>query len=388
MKRICFLFNHDETHQLAHSLPIAVELLKAGGFEIVLAYSSDKLGSEIKRLAGDALARAVVVRLSLKSHASELAARLLDGLVPASVALLYRGNLDFFRGFDALVVSEKTSLLLKTRYKLDNLKIIHTRHGAGDRAIGFNRQSALFDLVLVSGDKIRDRLIADAGLSSEQIAICGYPKFDFCTGNKFADRFDNPERPVVLYNPHSSPRLSSWHRHGQAVLDMFLNQERYNLIFAPHVMLFARKWNATIHPPALARMKKPSSAVLDCPHIQVDLASAASCDMSYINRADVYLGDVSSQVYEFLHRPRPCVFLNSHDVAWQGDPSYLHWTAGPVVNRPDQLLDVIDRAIASHGEYAEKQAYLLDKTFSITADPASVQAARAISRFLGSGESD
>lgn len=382
MKRICFLFNHDQTHQLAHSLPIALQMLARGDHEIVLAYSSDVIGQELARLGGAALAGASLVRLGLKSPISRLAAEWLDRTVPATKALLYRDNLDFFRSFDALVVSEKTSLLLKTRYGLDRLKIIHTRHGAGDRAIGFNRQSALFDLVLVPGDKVRQRLIREAGLSPDRIAICGYPKFDLCADNRFAGSFPDPKRPVVLYNPHPSPRLSSWHRHGQAVLDAFVGQDRYNLIFAPHVMLFARNWTLTIDPPAVARVRRPGPSVSACPHIHVDLGSGDSSDMSYTNRADLYLGDVSSQVYEFLRAPRPCLFLNSHKVAWQNDPNYLHWTAGPVIESPDGLIDAIDRAFASKGDYRAQQYRLLDDTFSVSAEPSAVRAARAIDAFL------
>ena len=382
MKRICFLFNHDQTHQLAHSLPIALQMLARGDHEIVLAYSSDVIGQELARLGGAALAGASLVRLGMKSPISRFAAEWLDRTVPATKALLYRDNLDFFRSFDAVVVSEKTSLLLKTRYGLDRLKIIHTRHGAGDRAIGFNRQSALFDLVLVPGDKVRQRLIREAGLSPDRIAICGYPKFDLCADNRFAGSFPDPQRPVVLYNPHPSPRLSSWHRHGQAVLDAFVGQDRYNLIFAPHVMLFARNWTLTIDPPAVARVRRPGPPVSACPHIHVDLGSGASSDMSYTNRADLYLGDVSSQVYEFLRAPRPCLFLNSHKVAWQNDPNYLHWTAGPVIQSPDGLIDAIDRAFASKGDYRAQQYRLLDDTFSVSAEPSAVRAARAIDAFL------
>ncbi|MDM7957025.1 hypothetical protein [Blastomonas sp.] len=382
MKRICFLFNHDQTHQLAHSLPIAVQMLAQGGNEIVLAYTSDAIGQELARLGGVELAGASMIRLGLKSPVARFAAVWLDSAVPATKALLYRDNLDFFRSFDALVVSEKTSLLLKTRYGLDRLTIIHTRHGAGDRAIGFNRQSALFDLVLVPGDKIRQRLIKEAGLAPDRIAICGYPKFDLCADNRFADSFPEPHRPVVLYNPHPSPKLSSWHRHGRAVLDAFVGQDRYNLIFAPHVMLFARKWTVTIDPPAVARVQPPGAAVSASSHIHLDLGSGASSDMSYTNRADLYLGDVSSQVYEFLRAPRPCLFLNSHNLAWRNDPNYLHWTAGPVIETPDRLIEAIDRAFASQAEYRAQQYRLLDDTFSVSPEPSALRAARAIEAFL------
>jgi CDP-glycerol glycerophosphotransferase (TagB/SpsB family) len=383
MKRICFLFNHDQIHQLAHSLPIALALAERGTHQIVLAYAKAAIRAEIERQASPALLERVeLVELGLKRSGSQLLASTLERLIPANKLLIYRDNREFFASFDAVVVSEKTSLLLKTHYGLDNLKLIHTRHGAGDRAIGFNKESVGFDLVLVSGPKIRDRLIAEAGLTPEQIALVGYPKFDLCAANRFADTFPAPERPVVLYNPHPSPKLSSWFKHGAAVLHAFRNQDRYNLIFAPHVMLFERKWVVTLDPPSLARVMPPGPQVRADPRIHIDTDSAASSDMSYTNRADIYLGDVSSQVYEFLRSPRPCLFLNSHNVDWQDDPNYLHWRAGPVLENADGLLDVIDAAVASRGDYAGAQQALIDATFSLSDRPSAERAADAISAFL------
>ncbi len=382
MTRICFLFNHDQTHQLAHSLPIALALAARGTHEVVLAYAKDAIRAEIERQADPALlARVKLVKLGLKRAGSQALAGVLERLVPATKLLLYRDNLDFFGGFDAVVVSEKTSLLLKTRYGLTGLKLIHTRHGAGDRAIGFNRESAGFDLVLVSGPKIADRLIAEAGLKPEQIALVGYPKFDLCANNRFANTFPAPDRPVVMYNPHPSPKLSSWFKHGAAVLEAFRDQDRYNLIFAPHVMLFARKWVVTIDPPSLARVTPPGPEYRSQPRIHIDTGSAASSDMSYTNRADIYIGDVSSQVYEFLRSPRPCLFLNSHGVVWQDDPNYLHWRAGPVLESAEGLLGAIDAAVASHPAYADAQQALIDATFSLSTRPSAERAADAITAF-------
>ena len=383
MTRICFLFNHDQTHQLAHSLPIALALAARGVHRITLAYARQSVRAEIERQADPALlARMELVQLRLRSAPARLLAGALEGLVPATKLLIYRDNLDFFRSFDAVVVSEKTTLLLKTRYGLDNLKLIHTRHGAGDRAIGFNPESAKFDLVLVSGPKIRDRLIADAGLAPERIALVGYPKFDLCAHNRFVDTFPAPERPTVLYNPHPSPKLSSWFRDGAAVLEAFRGQDRYNLIFAPHVMLFERRWVVTIDPPSLARVRAPGAEFSGEPRIHIDPGSAASSDMSYTNRADIYLGDVSSQIYEFLRAPRPCLFLNSHGVDWRGDPNYLHWQAGPVLESAHGLLDAIDAAVASHRDYAGTQQALIDATFALSGRPSAERAADAIGAFL------
>lgn len=383
MKRICFLFNHDQTHQVAHSLPIALALAARGEHRIILAYAREAIRAEIERQADPALiVRVELVRLGLKRAGTRMLAGALERLVPAVKLMIYRDNLDFFRSFDAVVVSEKTTLLLKTRYGLERVKLIHTRHGAGDRAIGFNRASAAFDLVLVSGPKIERRLIDDAGLAPEQIALVGYPKFDLCANNRFAGSFPAPQRPTVIYNPHPSPKLSSWFRHGAAVLAAFRNQDRYNLIFAPHVMLFERKWVVTIDPPSLARVVPPGPEFAREPRIHIDTGSAASSDMSYTNHADIYLGDVSSQVYEFLRVPRPCLFLDSHGVDWRDDPNYLHWQAGPVLQSADGLLDAIDAALAAHPDYAPVQQALIDATFSLSDRPSAERAADAITAFL------
>jgi hypothetical protein len=381
MARICFLFNHDQTHQLAHSLPIALAMIQEGTHEVVLAVSTDSLEQEIRRQSGDALGRATIVRLDLTSAASKSTNWLLGSVLPIRKLLLYRDNLDFFQSFDALVVSEKSSLLLKTRYGL-KLPIIHTRHGAGDRDIGFNRESAAFDLVLVSGPKIRDRLVQQAGVDPDHIAVVGYSKFDLCSDNRADVPFANPGLPTVVYNPHPSPHLSSWYRDGRAVLQAFRDQNRYNLIFAPHVMLFSRRWTVTIDKLSLAAVHKPASDVLQAPNIHADLGSALSNDMSYTNRADIYIGDVSSQVYEFLYRPRPCLFLNSHGVDWADQPAYLHWRAGPVIDRPDTIIAAVDEAVACHADYLPVQRELLNSTFSVTETSAPVRAAKAIDEFL------
>lgn len=385
MQSICFLFNHDQAHQVAHSLPVALHLIKTGAAHVTLAVTNPALEDEIRRLAHDVADNLEIIRLQTNSVATQLIVRLLDGLIPAKKLLIYRDNLDFFRRYDALIVSEKSSLILKTRYGLNHLKIIHTRHGAGDRAIGFNSESAGFDLILVSGPKIRDRLVKEAGVPEQKIRITGYAKFDIATKDR-KSLFSNSELPTILYNPHPSPHLSSWFRFGTRILEQFYQSDRYNLIFAPHVMLFARPWNVTIDRFSIAYTKKPPQRYFNAPNILMDLGSPLSTDMTYTNAADLYLGDVSSQVYEFLHRPRPCLFLNAHQDDWQGNPNYRHWTAGPVTSDPENILDAVDEAFSTQSSYKDIQNQLLSDSFSVTSDPASSRAARAIIEFLESNE--
>ena len=380
--RIGFFFNHDQVHQVAHSLPIALSLLRGqSGVEVVIATTNDRLSAEVRRLAVKAGMILPMVQLGLKSASSRWAARGLDALLPAGKLCIYRENLDFFRTLDALVVAEKTSLLLKTRYGLDRLKIIHTRHGAGDRAIGFNKASALFDHVLVSGPKVRDRLIREAGVAPHRLSVVGYPKFDLAE-HAGASPFAGSDRPTVLYNPHPAPHLSSWYRDGLAVLEHFRRDTRYNLIFAPHVMLFHRRFVLTIDRLRLHRTGAIPRRFHDAPNIHIDLGSTASTDMTYTAAADIYLGDVSSQVYEFLHRPRPCIFLNSHRVAHRGDASYLHWHAGEVIEGAGALGTSLDRAAEMHHRYGPAQRELFQRSFDLSQERSSDRAARAIRSVL------
>ncbi len=381
--RIGFLFNHDQIHQVAHSLPIALELAR-GGFdgEIVVATTTERLAREVQRLGGPLVGTRIEhVQLKL-GRTSERLAGWLGGVLPAAKVLIYRDNLDFFRSLDVLVVAEKTSLILRKAFHLTRPLLVHTRHGAGDRAIGFDRHSAGFDHVLCSGEKIRERLIRDAGVSATDISVVGYPKFDIVQPSVRL-MSGMPDKPVVLYNPHPSPHLSSWYRHGRAVLDFFIDNDDYQLIFAPHVMLFERRFVVTIDRLRIDRPGRLHERYLRSPNIHIDLGSRASTDMSYTLSADIYLGDASSQVYEFLYRPRPCLFLNSHRHAWRGDPNFEHWNAGPVIEGPEQLTAGLRQTLDQHARtFLPIQQQMRARSFDVSERPSSQRAAEALMRFM------
>jgi hypothetical protein len=384
--RIGFLFNHDQIHQVAHSLPIALALARTqSDAEIILATTNCRTEAEVMRLASDSLGgRLSHRRLTLVSPFSKTLARVSGPIAPSAKLLIYKDNLDFFRSLDVLVVSEKTSLVLKSRYGLDHLKIVHTRHGAGDREIGFNPESARFDHVLVSGGKVRDRLIRHAGVDPRKITIVGYPKFDLY-GDMPGLGFPEDDRPVVLYNPHVSPHLSSWYKWGRQILDWFADQDEYRLIFAPHVMLFERPLVVSIDKLRLGRPGGIQKRHLASPNIHIDLGSRASTTMAYTNRADIYLGDVSSQIYEFLLRPRPCLFADAHQTMWQGDPNYAHWAAGPVFDDIADLGKALARARKQQPMiFRPIQEQLFRYSFDLDERPSSERAAGVVARIAGS----
>ena len=50
--RIAFLFNHDQIHQVGHSLPIAFALARmAPEDEVIVATTNDRLRAEVIRIA-------------------------------------------------------------------------------------------------------------------------------------------------------------------------------------------------------------------------------------------------------------------------------------------------------------------------------------------------
>ena len=156
--------------------------------------------------------------------------------------VVLKANLPLFASLDALVAPERNCLQLRTQLGLDRLILIHTRHGAGDREGGFDAKSGAFDLTLLPGPKYVDRLRDLGYLQDGRYAQVGWPKFDVVRGlHAQRQRFFANDRPVVVYNPHFDQRVSSWRGLGVEVLEYFADHPEYNLIFAPHLVLFKRQ---------------------------------------------------------------------------------------------------------------------------------------------------
>lgn len=377
-----FLLNHEGGHQAAHVLPIVRAFAHLHpDIAVPLIVAPGATEAEARRFLLDAPANIALKVMRGASTGARLATGLLGNAVPFDRISTLGQNLDLFRPLAALVVPEKTSLMLKARFGLSDLKMIHTRHGAGDRAVGFDKASARFDFVLLSGAKVRDRLQAAGAIGDGNYAMVGYPKFDLAQDRAPVRLFDN-DRPTVVYNPHPTPALSSWFAMGEQILDHFANNPQYNLVFAPHVMLFAKRWSVSVSPPSIARVKAVAQRFHGLPNIRIDLGSAASVDMSYTRAADIYLGDASSQIYEFLTRPRPCIFLNPRRHDWREDANFSHWQAGDVLEDVTALGAALEKAVRNPSAYREAQEKLFSYTFDLNEVPSSVRAARAISEYL------
>jgi hypothetical protein len=177
----------------------------------------------------------------------------------------------------------------------------------------------------------------------------------------------------VLYNPHFHRTLGSWRRWGVDILEAFADQDEFNLIFAPHLRLFAGR-----------RVPAAIRRLTGHPRIHVDLGgSAAGIDMTYTRLADLYLGDVSSQVYEFIRTPRACVFLNPTGADWAGDESFAHFRFGPVLDAPQGVVAAVSEALQRRTAYADAQRAGWRATFGDGETSSSLRAAQAIGRLAG-----
>ncbi len=363
-----------QLHQVFHSLPIAAQLAARHPQVEVHAAAAMPMHVEFIRNLLAKYARDAPVKVDA------LERPLWDSLGAKKRTILK--NRAYMRAFDAIVTPERTSLflrksLLMRNLGLDRTRLIWTRHGAGDRAVGFARDVDQFDYVLLAGPKIEARLLGAGLIHPGRYTGGVYAKFDWLLNRPTRGRWFDNDLPVVLYNPHFESSLSSWPVHGMAVLDFFASSGRYNLIFAPHVRLFD---------PPTPRKFRAFARFADHPNMRIDLGSEYSIDMSYLDAADLYLGDVSSQVAEFVYRPRPCVFIDSHQVSWRDDPNYGFWALGPVIRDISSLASTLDAALARPAEFAQLQANYVAATFGVAAGTMSAaRGADAIVHFLENG---
>lgn len=329
------------SHHHAHFLPVACELHRRGRLDVSI-FVPDR--AEAPAIAGLATALGLpqppIIAMDLPVA--------VERVLPARLDKLARlvGWSRKLRDGDAILTAERTSTLLK-RLPGACPRFIHIPHGAGDGAAGFEARFRLFDKVIVAGPKDRDRLVGEGLANGRTCTVAGPVKVAAMLRVQ-AGRprlFDN-DRPIIVYNPHFKVRLSSAAAFTRRLVAAIARDGRFNLVIAPHVRM-ARGWTAEQRR-AWERLAVPG-------RIAVDLGSSRSIDMTYTLGADLYIGDVSSQVYEFLVQPRPCLFVDAHGVDWRNSADYAMWQLGEVVPPDCDILAAIDRAFARHAEFRPLQ---------------------------------
>lgn len=387
MMKVGFLFNHEQLHQIPHAITVAYELSQlANDFDVKIITSSDRQLNYIKKFEVDYPEHnCSYEEISMPDYLKTFYS-IFDRALPISKIAMLKRNLSIFETLDALVVPEKTSLLLKSYFGLADLKYILTTHGSGDRKFGYNKGKGKCDLLFLSGEKIQKRMDKEGVLATTDYSIVGYPKFDAVKALSGDNKhlFKN-DRLTVIYNPHFSPNVSSWYKLGMDILDFFYTSEKYNLIFAPHIMLYTRKMHFSEEKKSSIGWVKPiPDKYYNCNHILIDTDSIACTDMTYTLGADIYMGDVSSQYHEFLIKPRPSLFINAHQIAWENDESYINWHTGVVVDDILKLEEGLQQSVKDHEKYRSSQEELFNATFELKDESSSIRGAKAIINFLNS----
>lgn len=383
--QVCFLYNHDAGHQVAHNIGIAAALAERHpGIRTVIAFGSPAIRREIvKHLTPRQIAALEWLDLGLPRWGDTLLGPL-NRLVPVRRLARLWTNARRLRAFDLIVSTERTCLTLKRRWGADGPAFAYVPHGSGDRNVAYHPALRDFDLMLVSGQKLVDQMVANRIAPADHCRVIGYAKFDTLKG-RTPERFFDNDNPVFLYNPHFDPVLSSWYDHGPQIIDWFAAHPQYNLIFAPHVMLFYKALH--ISPEYKRGRRRPDidPAWRGRPNIRIDVDSERLFDMSYTLAADAYIGDMSSQVYEFLYRPRAVYFLDVHSENGGGGdgPAYEMWQNGPVVTSARGLFPLIPEWQAIAAQYRAEQQRLLAYTADVgDPRPAGERGADAIADYL------
>ncbi len=359
-----------EAYQCYHGAAIGLELAARPGFNVVSYYNDDDTPRHLLRIAAAHGARPPECRRLRRSPLT--AAMQSIRVLGMFKDLVLRDNVDELARYDAVFAVEDSAATLR-RLQRRPMTLIYSPHGFGDRAAGFDRLAATFDYLLLPGRKTACRMVREKLARPGEYATIGPVKLE--TSDRLR-RQGEPlfarKRPVVLYNPHKAPGLTSWRHFIAPMLDAFGRQEAFNLVVAPHIKMFRRR------PPRVRAQWEARGT----PHILIDTGSDRLLDMTYTAGADIYVGDVSSQVYEFLAVPRPCVFLNPHRRRWRDDPNFAHWHLGDVVERPDQLMDAIRAAPARHALFRPLQEAMTDASLGDRSPGAAKRGADAVAAFL------
>lgn len=378
--QIAFLFLHEMQHQILHTVPIMDEVARRSDEFKVRAFVRGPANLAFLKsfLSPEATQRVEFIETDSGGLFNNLE-RLSGRAVPFSRYGFLKGIVKDLKDVDILVSPETTCLVLKRFPSLAHIRFVFVPHGAGDRAVSFEKAISAFDHVFVPGEKTLGRMIQEGVVTPTRAARIGYPKFlavnrSSPTGQ---DLFAN-DNTIFIYNPHFDPHLSSWYEAGQAVLDIFLEREDLNLICAPHVMMYHRAVQISKEHGLIKPVPKIPDRYRDAPNILIDTGSQFSVDMTYTRLADVYIGDVSSQVYEFIYTPRPVVYLNPKGHDWQDNPYFACWHFGSVYKDPKDLAAYLDARDFKQNPHEGAQKVAAEQTFGQDTDKSAATAADAL----------
>lgn len=269
-------------------------------------------------------------------------------------------------GARIVVCAEQTSLWAPALLPFLRHKFVKTSHGAGSMSARDDPRRRAAGLMLVPSEMERETYLK-RGFAPDRVRATGYVKAGFRHRTPARDLFAD-DKPILLYAPHWQEHRSSWWLWGRQIVEMLASQDRFNVILAPHQRLVETAPNVA----------EVLASVAALPHVHVDTESFAMVDGSYLAAADLYLGDTSSQVVEYLATPRPCVFVNAQGVDWRATDDHDFWNCGDVVDHLDGLISALDAAFERQSVYRQRQVEFSGAALGDTTGAAPARCAREI----------
>lgn len=357
-----------ETLLLPHIWPIVDAFVCAHpATPVTIWVSTSAHEATLKRLFGPEHAAIIVARAPLFKDIPDAVAGQNPRLPPKLPMLL--ALLPHLRRAEVVLVAEQTSLWLPKIFGALCPPCVFTVHGAGPIAHGRWKRLRSANCVMVPSELMRTEMLA-AGVGSEKVALTGYAKSAFPPSVSTKALFGE-SRPTILYNPHWQAHRSSWPVWGAKVVEAIAASGQWNLIFAPHQRLIETAPDVA---ETIARFAGHSN-------VHTDLDSFAMVDGSYPQIADVYLGDTSSQVLEFIARPRPVVLLRPDALRWDEAHSGQYQLLGKTVRELSDLLTALFCAGELHGQYREAQSDYATQTLGLTGKKGVAPAVAILARY-------
>jgi len=293
----------------------------------------------------------------------------IQGRKKPSNQYIIKKNKKILLNYDILVFTVFNNKRIKRKNK-NKPKYIFLMHGAGDSFFPFQpeHKSTIeeFSLVTTPGKKINDLFAQMGKFKNTHFEICGYQKLDFVKKMKTETVLFNDDKPVVLYNPHFSKQFSSFYRYGLDILEYFYQNKEYNFIFAPHMNLFSEESKNSLSINLIPKK------YYETEHMIIDFGSIQSVNMTYTQNADIYIGDVSSQIYEFLiEKTKPAIFIDIQQINQKENLFFKHFSLGKVITDIKDLPELLQTRELWQKKYEKKQKKMIEYTFDIDPNKSS-----------------
>ena len=369
--RIIFPFLYG-LHQLYHSAMTAMVLSTLDSNLEILCISCNHEHTELLKEIKSHYPKSTTKIIELKQPFRYKYLNYKKKKYPSVNAMVKIGK-PYFQTADFIVTTSHGTKRMFSKFGITSPKFIYQYHGSGGRKYSFDPELSAYDLILLAGNYTKKRLLEQKIISDDKIKIVGYPKFDYPINNSaIKNNLFKKKLPIVLYSPHWEPDLTSYKMFSSKILEYFSQHKEFNFIFSPHLLVshWKNRFGYNID------FKEFLSE-----NIVIDFGSKYSTNGTYLSISDIYIGDVSSMVYEFIAlKPRPCIFFNAHNIDWRNNPDYHFWRFGTVFNIFSEFENNFITAINDGGKITYQEENIKNY-IDINSEKSSKRAAKEIINF-------